>query len=361
MSKSTYILSIDGGGVRGVIPVRILQNIENDPEINKTKSKTFIYDKFNVFAGSSAGSMTVGAMAYNKVSANEIAENYINDKNVLKFMPTNYDYIGILFLAVIILVVFISLGYYMLPLIICEKKFVSFLGASVGLLVSIILIFVLSILILYNTPRYPGKPKSELISKYSKKNTKLSDTEKDVFITSYNMTKQEPYFFRSWETNKNFILSEVIDAATAAPGLFPAVKINDEFYIDGGVITNNPTECIYSEILKKENGNPNKIKILSIGCGKLKKFEVNHSITKWGQLKWVTSGNIGLFIGNEEIVNLQVKSFSESLKDKYLRIDGELEKISITDTRPEYLQYLRDESDKWYNLNRDSLIEFFND
>jgi hypothetical protein len=188
MTNTIYILSIDGGGIRGIIPTRILQNIENDPVINKNKEKTFIYNKFDAFSGSSSGAMLVGGITYHRSSITNILDNYINQENFNKMMPPNYKYIGIVFLSSVILTVFIVLGYFILPRIICDKSYVSLIGAIIGFLISIILITISSILILYSFPEYPAKGKTEVIENFIGNHTKFSnDNNKNILITSYNM------------------------------------------------------------------------------------------------------------------------------------------------------------------------------
>jgi patatin-like phospholipase/acyl hydrolase len=211
---------------------------------------------------------------------------------------------------------------------------------------------------MYHTPVYPNKEKTELIETYVGVNTPfITENSKDVFITTYNMSKQKPEFFKSWEKN-NYLTKDIINASSAVPGLYPPILIGKDYYIDGGVSTNNPTECVYSDIRKKY-GNDTIIKILSIGCGRKKQFKINSSITEWGNIKWIMSGNIGLFIGNEQVVDANTKNFTELLGDIYMRIDGEMDKLYFTDTSKEYRSIMNDTADLWYEENRDILIKFF--
>jgi patatin-like phospholipase/acyl hydrolase len=172
------------------------------------------------------------------------------------------------------------------------------------------------------------------------------------------MSKQRPEFFKSWDQN-NYLIKDIIDASSAVPGLYSAIKINNSFYIDGGVTTNNPTDCVYSEILKKYKNDNVKIKILSIGCGRKKQFKVNNNIVDWGHLRWIISGNVGLFIGDEQMVDTRVKNFTDVLGDKYIRIDGEIDNLLFTETSNVYKNTLNDIADLWYEENRNLLVDFF--
>ncbi len=51
-NKSVNLLSIDGGGIRGVMAAKILYLIEKEFNVN-------IYDYFDIFTGTSVGSMII--------------------------------------------------------------------------------------------------------------------------------------------------------------------------------------------------------------------------------------------------------------------------------------------------------------
>lgn len=89
MSKLTRILSIDGGGIRGIIPGQVLIALE---EKLKTKSKNKnakISDFFDLIAGTSTGDIL--ACAYlcpsekdkskPEFSAEEVVNLYLEEKN----------------------------------------------------------------------------------------------------------------------------------------------------------------------------------------------------------------------------------------------------------------------------------------
>ncbi len=350
MSKTIYILSVDGGGIRGVIPSRILQRIEKDKTINPQENEHFIHDKFDVFAGSSSGAMLLSGIAYHKYSMTKIIDKYINFENFSKLIPNSYRHIGVICLSVIIIIFCISLGFYFNR---------SIIGILFGLLLGIISVLILGSVLLYYTPLYFNNNKSVFIENYIGKHTPFATNNgKKVYITTYNMTTQKPEFFKSWDKN-DYLIKDIIDASSAVPGLYPAVKINNNFYIDGGVTTNNPADSIYSEILKKYKGENIKIKILSIGCGRKKKFQIG-DISNWGHLRWIISGNVGLFIGDEQMVDVRLKNFTDVLGDEYIRIDGEIDDLDFTNKSDEYKNKLNGAADIWFEENRERLINFFN-
>ena len=56
MSKPFYILSIDGGGIRGIVPAHILHKIETILDFN-------LLEMFEMIAGTSTGSIVAAAVA----------------------------------------------------------------------------------------------------------------------------------------------------------------------------------------------------------------------------------------------------------------------------------------------------------
>ncbi len=347
------ILSIDGGGIRGLIPLRILYRIESDPEINKHNDEFFIYNNFNVFAGTSSGSMTIGGICYRKSSIKNLISDYLSKKTFREIMPINNNYIAVIILSIFLLFFCIMIGSYVLPLIICDKKYVSLVGGFIGFLFSVIIITIFSILILCGFPEYPNKHKTKLIGEYVGNDTKFYNTDKKVYITSYNLTKQSPEFFSSWTPNE-YYAKDIIDASSAAPGFFSPVKIGNDHYIDGGLLNNNPTDCVYAEVLKEHKGH--RVKILSIGCGKNK---INDDVGGKSTIWWILSGQLRLFIGGEQSVDKRVRDFSTALGDSYMRINGVVENMKIDELSDSHINYLNKIGDEWFEENRQNLINFF--
>ena len=55
-------------------------------------------------------------------------------------------------------------------------------------------------------------------------------------------------FWKSWKDDD--ILYKICCASSAAPSLFAPYKIDDSYYIDGGIATNNPSMCAVAEAVK---------------------------------------------------------------------------------------------------------------
>ena len=79
INKKTFkILSIDGGGIRGIYSAYILKRVEEEFKIK-------LHDYFDLIAGTSTGSIIAAAIACN-ISIDDIVNNTINiSLNVILF------------------------------------------------------------------------------------------------------------------------------------------------------------------------------------------------------------------------------------------------------------------------------------
>ena len=175
------ILTIDGGGVRGVIPLRILQNIENDFDINISRDPNFIYNYFNAFGGTSIGSAIIGAIVYKKKNINEITNNLINSNTLSYIMPKYCNNTNITIVTIVTIIFFCCLGFY--PTKYMGNTNISVMGGIFGIAIGILLSIIFAIIISYGFPKFPEKNKRIFLKKILGDNTKISDTKKDVLIT----------------------------------------------------------------------------------------------------------------------------------------------------------------------------------
>jgi patatin-like phospholipase/acyl hydrolase len=207
MSK-VKILSIDGGGMRGIVPAMVLAKIE------EMTSKP-ICKLFDVISGTSTGGIIslilTRPSADNKdlpaYRAEELVDLYtLNGKKIFSkdklHMITSLN--GIL-----------DEKY-------CSEGIESVLKAYLG-------------------------------------TSKLSQCLTNVLIPTYDMEQRKPFFFKSWNAknlNKkdyDFYMWQVARATSAAPTYFEPFKlemkirdsVNCYSLIDGGVFANNPAMCAY--------------------------------------------------------------------------------------------------------------------
>ncbi|CAG8694527.1 16768_t:CDS:1 [Dentiscutata erythropus] len=137
----------------------------------------------------------------------------------------------------------------------------------------------------------PWKPKY-LPNKFEKllqetfEQTKLKDTVNNVtvIVPSYNITNGEYTFFTSNNPeHENLFMKDVIRASAAAPSYFPAGKIGSNYFVDGGVFSNNPTVMAYLEAKRMF---PNsKFVVVSLGTGYYK--EPLEAYKDSGVIQWI--------------------------------------------------------------------------
>ena len=184
-SKPIYLLSIDGGGIKGLIALRILRRIEEILKID-------IYETFQAYSGTSTGSIILGTLVYNKQTAGYIESNVFNKEVARRIMHES---------------------------------------------------FIDEILDTFQTmPKYSGKPKRDAINNMLDGKI-MTDTDKEIMFSSYNVSKNQDKFFKSYDDCK-YTVTDAIDASSAAPSYFPAVAVNKEVFIDGSGVANNPCDCL---------------------------------------------------------------------------------------------------------------------
>ncbi|WP_353271610.1 patatin-like phospholipase family protein [Wolbachia endosymbiont (group A) of Rhorus exstirpatorius] len=269
-----YILSVDGGGIRGIIPAIILAEIEQ-------RTRKPIAEIFDLMAGTSTGGIVVAGLCKKdqqgnpQYSANDLVELY-------------QEYGAYIFKS-------------------------SF--------------FRRSILSWINCAQYPHKNIEFILDKYFGDDT-LQNTLSNVLLTSYDIHNNRPFFFKSWREDRNFIrLKDALRATTAAPTYFipKHLKIDqiDRVLVDGGVFANNPAACAYAS--SKRLFPNDDILLLSIGTGRTDRSITNSR--RFGKIGWIKPLLNVMFASSLDAVNYQL---DQVIADKYIRIQSQL-KIASPD------------------------------
>lgn len=289
------ILSLDGGGIRGIIAAVILEYIEAEinaqqQAINPGSPYVPLYEYFDLIAGTSTGSILAAGLAAKQKSPRELLELYVN--NGKKIFP----YWG-------------KLGY------LAPQR--------------------LNLLFRYgpSSPKFSNQGLIEVLQQ-SLGNVELEDTyiEEEtarLLIPAYDTNAREPIIFKNWRKKyPKLKLWEACAASAAAPTFFPAYVFkngdNDISAIDGGIAANNPSSCAISEAIRL-GYYPNDISLLSIGTG-----EQNTplgDVKSWGVLQWAghlvdvfMDGPVDIY----EYISRQIVRFQESKDNQYLRLQPDL-------------------------------------
>jgi uncharacterized protein len=300
--KKVRILSLDGGGIRGIIPATVIKYAEE--YLQKKVPGTTIANHFDLIAGTSTGGILTGIYLTPQDDAKEKAKYTASE--ALDF--------------------YVKEGYQIFN----ESKLSNFIRLW-GLL---------------NATRYSPRNLERLL-KEKLGDVLLSELMKPCLITTYNMTNKSAFFFTSREdtTKREFLVRDVLRSTSAAPTYFPPAKIKNlapdgdqssahMINLDGGVFANNPMMCAYAEArntnFKERNNNEptaSDMYILSLGTGgggfELKNTERSN---KWGLLKWGTVITSIMMDGSVDTVAFQMNEIHGTLQPgdpgNYLRVDA---------------------------------------
>ncbi|AVH71152.1 patatin-like phospholipase family protein [Nostoc sp. 'Lobaria pulmonaria (5183) cyanobiont'] len=313
------ILSIDGGGIRGIIPALILAEIER-------RTQKPIFSLFDLITGTSSGGILALGLTKPRLSS-DVSDN----------LPVAE------FTAEDLLQLFLEYGVE----IFYEPLFERLLGPLEDIFLQ---------------PKYPSESKEEIFRKYFG-NALIENNLKEVFVTSYDIEQRIPIFFtnqleKQQIESKNFqkLCSgfSLLDAAlgtSATPTYFAPHRVVNPHnsgiaytLIDGGVFANNPAHLaiLEAQISSKRKVqkvlNTEDILVVSLGTGSLTSVYPYKEVKNWGLLQWGRPLLNIMFDGSSEVVAGELEQLFEpsdkEAKSFYYRfqtlLDSELEEIDNT-------------------------------
>ncbi|KAK9226933.1 hypothetical protein WN943_011981 [Citrus x changshan-huyou] len=317
--KKITVLSIDGGGVKGIIPGTILAFLESRlQDLDGPNAR--IADYFDIVAGTSTGGL-IGTML---TAPNKDGRPMYAAKDINNFYFEH-----------------------------CPKIFPQ-LSRGGNFPRSII-----SSLSKWVRPMYDGKYIRSLTKEILEDIT-IKDTLTNLIIPTFDIKRLQPVIFSSNDALqvkkgalKNARLADICVGTSAAPTYLPAHHFVTKDsttgdtcsfdLIDGGVAANDPTLVAISHILNeilKHNAEFDDIKpidsrqmlVLSLGTGEAKRamYYCARNASKWGRLKWAYNGGrapmLDVFLdASSDMVDLHVSAFfqSSNCKANYLRIQDD--------------------------------------
>ncbi|NEN95209.1 MAG: patatin-like phospholipase family protein [Moorea sp. SIO1F2] len=286
------ILSLDGGGIRGVIAAVILAELEK--EINQPLNKYF-----DLIAGTSTGSILAAGIATG-IPSREMIRLY-------------------------------------------EQK-----GERIFRYTSRFSLKRLKVILQYglSAPKHSNQGLIEVM-KEQFGTTKLSDIYDSprLLITAYDTISRMPIVFKSWREDKDYFdvpLWEACVCSASAPTYFPAhqLKTQSKTYsaIDGGVGANNPSSCALAEAIRL-NHSLEEISIISIGTGASNRPIPWEKARGWGLGQWGWQGRLieVLFDAPSDIHRYITKELMGSLESedatvsRYLRLQPQITSDAMDD------------------------------
>lgn len=244
------ILTIDGGGVRGVIPAVVLEELEQ--RLGKS-----VVSSFDLISGTSVGGIIACSLAagHSAETVRKLIENRSHD-------------------------------------IFKQRIFSGF---------SLV------------RSRYSNRYLRDMLTEYLGDRL-LSSSNIEILVPAYNLTKSMPYYFNRHSSrlgeSMDFKLVDVAVATASAPIYFTPSKITslsgeEHVFIDGGVFANNPTGLAFAQarFLWPED----TYEIVSIGTGH-QEVEMNVFRKYWGAMAWLRPLVGIIFDGISDSVEDQLKS-----------------------------------------------------
>jgi patatin-like phospholipase/acyl hydrolase len=167
--------------------------------------------------------------------------------------------------------------------------------------------------------KFPAGPLEEVLREYLG-DARLRDALTDVLVTAYEIERRTPWFFRSRTAQEDaaydFEMTKVARATSAAPTYFEPLKLETEgtvdywTLVDGGVFANNPAMCGVAEAMGTY-GRDDLI-VVSLGTGELTRRIAYEEARDWGLLGWARPILDVVFDGVSDTVDYQVKQLCES-------------------------------------------------
>ncbi|XP_019199667.1 PREDICTED: patatin-like protein 1 [Ipomoea nil] len=305
------ILSIDGGGIRGIIPGTIVAYLEKQLQALDGPDAR-VADYFDVIAGTSTGGLMTTMLA----APDKNKRPLYAGKDIVPFY----------------------------------KEHGAKIFPSAGIFET-----VRDATRLLSGPKYDGKYLHKLIQNLCG-DTRLSQTLTHVVIPTFDIKTFQPVVFTTCDVKdspeKNAKLSDICIGTSAAPTYLPGhyfettdangAKVEYNL-VDGGVAANNPTLVVTQRMVTKDPkfllDNPSKqpigchrFLILSIGTGTAKydsKYTAKQAAA-WGVLGWLSQGDgnplIDVFSdASSDMVDYHIATIFQALNsgDNYLRIQEE--------------------------------------
>jgi patatin-like phospholipase/acyl hydrolase len=282
------ILSIDGGGIRGIIPALVLADVER-------RTGRPISSLFDLIAGTSAGGIIAlcitkpgedGEPAY---TAQEIAELY-SERGAKIF----------------------------------SSSILHRLSSVWGVL----------------DEKYPATEAEKVFDDYFG-SARLKDALTNVLVTAFEIQKRRPWFFRSTYAKQcdeyDFPMKKVARATSAAPTYFEPLLLEGEgkdkeegkhwALVDGGVYANNPTMCALVDARTVHEAD--EVLVLSLGTGEPTKGHRWKDAKDWGLISWARPLLDVVFEGVSDTVDFQTEKLCPPVegRPRYYRLQVKLEKL----------------------------------
>jgi len=249
MKTTRFILSIDGGGIKGLIPAVFLAELEK-------RSGKRVKDMFDLVVGTSTGGILTCGVGYSdvypdKYNMSDVVKMYVEDGPKIFYG--------------------------------CKGRYNN--EGKEGLWHDTSR-FIRTIRDTFSGYRYGLEPMIEVFKKHFG-NIKLKHVKMPIVSTAYDMNSKNLFLMKSYTESANWMaLWEAAAATSSAPTFFPPYCVGDKALIDGGVYANNPSMVGYIEA--KKYFPKDDFYIVSLGTGEQVKHYECEDATEWSDYEWLS-------------------------------------------------------------------------
>jgi uncharacterized protein len=258
------VLSIDGGGIRGIIPAMVLTEIE-------TRTGKATSELFDLVAGTSTG----GILALGLTKPRQDGAPEYSAERLIELYETEGEKIF-------------------------DRPVWHRLHSGWGL----------------GEEKYPAEGIEEVAKRYFK-NVYLAEALTEVLVTAYEIEHRGPWFFKRRHARDDnsegddFLMRDVARATSAAPTYFEPIQLTwgphgKRAFIDGGVHSNNPAMCAYVEA-RKIYPEESDFLVVSLGTGEQTREMPYEEVKGWGLALWAQPILNVVFDGVSDTVDYQLK------------------------------------------------------
>ena len=302
------VLSIDGGGIRGIIPAMVIAHIER--KLGKPA-----HELFDLMVGTSTGGIL--ALGLSRPGSGRQAQ--FSARRVVKL----YEEQG-------------------------NKIFEYSLWRKLRTVGGIL------------EEAYSHEVLEDILGKYFA-GAKLGNCEVPTMVTSYDIQNRRTVFLKSWHADHQSLLCrDAARATSAAPTYFEPKPLDTgdaaSVLIDGGIFMNSPSVSAYAEARKLFPGD--SFAVLSLGTGELTRPIPFEEARTWGSALWVMSLLDCMFDGVSKAADHQMQLF---LGERYQRLQTPLDNANddMDDASKENIANLKKTARELIANNEAALEQFF--
>lgn len=303
MPNPFRILSIDGGGIRGLIPALVLAELER-------QTGRAVADCFDLIAGTSTGGILALGLAKPgeggrpRYSAQDLADLYLKEGSRI-FNESPW------------------------------RRLTNPMGLRAA--------------------KYPSDGIEAVLQQYFGE-ARLKEALTEVLVTAYDLEKRDAFFYRRRraraDARYDVPMRVAARATSAAPTYFEPALVqwpaDRDVLVDGGVFANNPAMCAYAEAwqtLAEVGRDGDDILLVSLGTGLYTPPYRYEAAKGWGVAGWAKPVLDVIFDGVDATVDYQLRQLlpaADNGAPRYHRFQTDLDAglSEMDDTSPHHLEGL---------------------